>query len=272
MLLPRFISNSALRPRPFSRLISQSPISSQLDIPTVDITALQDPNASARVVDEISHSVRHALSTVGFMYVKGCGIDETSSSHIMDAMKMFFDLDKVCKDSASMTNETYKGYYEYVGVGTQYETFAEDDVLLQADLFSNNKIEAFQTGIEPNSFTARAAYYDIRETPPNLRDCTKNRWPKARDDVRNKVLSAMSIADSAGLCILQAVSLSLGLGVDHLGKMHMKKDWSYEMKKYHGLSLPVYDNSFASISLKKSYDQIQRHLAESQSTRVLRVR
>ncbi|KAL7626114.1 hypothetical protein AAE478_002884 [Parahypoxylon ruwenzoriense] len=61
-------------------------------IPTVNISAFTDPNASAEAKRGVIEAMRHACSTYGFFYLAGHGVSQERQKGIFDCARKFFDL------------------------------------------------------------------------------------------------------------------------------------------------------------------------------------
>ena len=61
-------------------------------IPTVDISAFVDPNASPEAQQQVVDAVQDACTTYGFFYLVGHGVSPEDQKQALDCAKLFFTL------------------------------------------------------------------------------------------------------------------------------------------------------------------------------------
>jgi isopenicillin N synthase-like dioxygenase len=62
------------------------------NIPTVNISAFLDPNASEQAKNEVVENVRDACTTYGFFHMTGHGVTDKMRQGMLECTKRFFDL------------------------------------------------------------------------------------------------------------------------------------------------------------------------------------
>ncbi|OPX05448.1 isopenicillin N synthase family oxygenase [Mycobacterium sp. AT1] len=105
-------------------------------VPIVDVGGLRSPDAAVR--DRVSAEIGRAASEVGFFYISGSGVDESTFDRMLDATKEFFALP---------LEEKMRSYIGLSRCHRGYVPIGEEGVETAADAVPDLK-EAFDTALD----------------------------------------------------------------------------------------------------------------------------
>lgn len=84
-------------------------------IPTIDISAYGNPEATAAEKTKAVDEVRSACSEYGFFQVKGHGVPSELQQGVLESCRKLFDLPQDRKDALSLKNNPARRGYERIG-------------------------------------------------------------------------------------------------------------------------------------------------------------
>ncbi len=172
----------------------------QLHIPTIDITAYRDADATEHDRDTVATQIDQAARTVGFMQITGHGISAGTLAAFTAATDAFFALDAATKMTYRCPPAVNRGYSP-----PKSEALATSlGLITPADLF-----ESFNVGSQAGDFT------DI--TLPQ-EDYPDNIWPAEVPGFAGAVQAWFEAAGGVARTLVRAFGRALGVGDDGLSR------------------------------------------------------
>lgn len=170
------------------------------EIPLVDFAPLTSP-VDDQGRKEMLASLRSALETCGFMYLRNHGVTQPLIDAVFTQSRQFFSLPLEVKNRAKPRQPASTRGYEGVGVQA-----------LEAGRPGDLK-EIFQCGPDP------------ARTRPNA-------WPEDMPEFRQTLLAFLDAAKASCDQLMRAIALSLGLPEDYFVPYHDRTDSTLRLLHY----------------------------------------
>lgn len=170
----------------------------RLHIPTVDITAFRDTDATEYDRDTVAAQIDRAARTVGFMQIIGHAIDEQTLTDFTAATDAFFALDAATKMTYRCPPSVNRGYSP-----PKSEALATSlGLITPADLF-----ESFNIGTQARDFPEVVLPHE--DYPDNI-------WPAEIPGFAAAVQAWFDAAGGVARTLVRAFGRALGVGDDGL--------------------------------------------------------
>ncbi|KAF1960384.1 2OG-Fe(II) oxygenase [Byssothecium circinans] len=161
-------------------------ISDFTSIPTIDLSKASDPSTKAHLLDDL----RHALVSVGFLYVSNHGVSKTTISELVDALPKLFSLPDDAKKQVALENCPH--FLGYSGTGAETTAGKTD------------KREQFEFATELVNDWAKGQPLAERLKGPN-------QWPQAYPEIRVIVENYIAALSALSESFLHLVAEALYL-------------------------------------------------------------
>jgi isopenicillin N synthase-like dioxygenase len=172
----------------------------KLHIPTIDITAFHDADASERDRDAVAADIDRAARTVGFMQITGHGVSDQILAAFTAATDAFFALDAATKLAYRCPPAVNRGYSP-----PRSEALATSlGLITPADLF-----ESFNVGSQARDFPDVALPQE---------DYPDNVWPTEIRGFSEAVHAWFEAAGGVARTLVRAFGRALGVGDDGLSR------------------------------------------------------
>ncbi|KAF2635943.1 2OG-Fe(II) oxygenase [Massarina eburnea CBS 473.64] len=155
-------------------------------IPTIDLSEASDPSTKPKLLADL----RHALVSVGFLYISNHGISQTTISDLVDALPQLFSLSDEAKEQVSLERSPH--FLGYSGTGAETTAGKTD------------KREQFEFATElSNEWTEGQPLADRLKGP--------NQWPDTYPEIRKIVENYLACLTALSESFLHLVAEALSL-------------------------------------------------------------